>query len=51
LDGLVRELGRKLVNRIMAAIDQSVESFLEDALQISAEQVAAQLKAEELGYL
>jgi hypothetical protein len=51
LDGLVRDLGRKLVKRILAAIDQSVESFLEDALQISAAQVAVQLKAEELGYL
>jgi hypothetical protein len=51
LDGLVRDLGRKLVKRILAAIDQSVESFLEDALQISAAQVAVQLKAEELGYM
>ena len=51
LDGLVREVGRKLVKKILAAIDQSVESFLQDALQISAAQVAVQLKAEELGYL
>jgi len=28
-----------------------VESFLQDALQISSQQVAMQLKAEELGYL
>ena len=51
LDGLVRDLGRKLVKKILAAIDQTVESFLEDALQISAAQVAVQLKAEELGHL
>jgi hypothetical protein len=51
LDSLVRDLGRKLVKKILAAIDQSVESFLQDALQISAAQVAVQLKAEELGYL
>ena len=44
-------MGRKLVKKILAAIDQTVESFLEDALQISAAQVAVQLKAEELGYL
>ena len=51
LDGLVRDLGRKLVKKILAAIDQSVESFLNQALQISSQQVAVQLKAEELGYL
>jgi hypothetical protein len=51
LDGLVRDLGRKLVKKILAAIDRTVESFLEDTLQISAAQVAVQLKAEELGYL
>jgi hypothetical protein len=51
LDGLVRDLGRKLVKKILAAIDQTVESFLQQALQISAPQVAVQLKAEELGYL
>ncbi len=51
LDGLVRELGRKTVKRVLAAIDQTVEGFLNDALQISPEQVAVQLKAENLGYL
>jgi hypothetical protein len=51
LDGLVPDLGRKLVKKILAAIDQTVESFLEDALQISTAQVAVQLKAEEFGYL
>ena len=51
LDGLVRDLGRKLVKKILAAIDQSVESFLNQALQISSQQVAVQLKAQELGYL
>jgi hypothetical protein len=51
LDGLVREWGRKTVKRVLAAIDQTVEGFLNDALQISPEQVAVQLKAENLGYL
>jgi hypothetical protein len=30
LDGLVRELGRKVINKVLAAIDQGVESFLEE---------------------
>ena len=51
LEGLVRNLGRKLVKKILVAIDQTVESFLQQALQISPQQVATQLKAEELGYL
>jgi hypothetical protein len=51
LDGLVRELGRKVVKTVLAAIDQTVEGFLHEALQISPEQVAVQLKAEKLGYL
>ena len=51
LEGLVRNLGRKLVKKILATIDQSVERFLQEALQISSQQVATQLKAEELGYL
>ena len=50
-NGLVRELGRKVVKKVLAAIDQTVEGFLHEALQISPEQVAVQLKAEELGYL
>jgi hypothetical protein len=51
LQGLVRDLGRKVVKTVLAAIDQSVEEFLTQALQISPQQVAVQLKAEELGYL
>jgi len=51
LDGLIHELGRKTVKRVLAAIDQTVEGFLNDALQISPERVAVQLKAETLGYL
>jgi hypothetical protein len=51
LDGLVRDLGRKVIRRVLAAIDQTVESFLNEALQISPQQVAVQLKAEEWGYL
>ena len=51
LEGLVRDLGQKLIKKILAAIDQTVESFLNDALQISPHAVAVQLRAEELGYL
>jgi len=51
LDGLVRDLGQKVIKRVLAAIDQSVEGFLNDALQISPQQVSIQLNAEELGYL
>ena len=51
LEGLVRDLGRRLVKKVLAAIDQSVAGFLQEALQIAPQQVATQLKAEELGYL
>jgi hypothetical protein len=51
LEGLVRELGKKLIKKILAAIDQTVESFLQNALQMNSQQVAVQLKAEQLGYL
>ena len=51
LDGLVRELGRKVVRKVIDAIDGTVEAFLNDALQISPDLVCAQLEAEELGYL
>ena len=51
LEGLVRELGPKVVKKVLAAIDQTVEGFLAEALQISPQQVSVQLKAEQLGYL
>jgi len=51
LAGLVRDLGRKIIKKVLAAIDQSVERFLNEALQISPQQISVQLKAEELGYL
>jgi len=51
LEGLVRDLGRRVIKEVLAAIDQTVEGFLNQALQISPEQVAVQLKAEALGYL
>lgn len=51
LEGLAQDLGRKVIQKITDAIDQTVEAFLNEALQISPEQVSAQLKAEELGYL
>lgn len=49
LEGLVRDLGAKVVKRVLAAIDQTVEGFLNEALQISPEQISVQLKAESLG--
>jgi hypothetical protein len=51
LDALVRDLGRKIVRRVLDAIDQTVEGFLNNALHMSPEQVSVQLKAEQLGYL
>jgi hypothetical protein len=51
LDTLVRDLGRKVVRKVLAAIDQTVEGFLNDALHMSFQQVSVQLKAEQLGYL
>ena len=51
LEGLAQEVGRPVIEKLMTAIDQTVETFLNDALQISPAQVAAHLKAEELGYL
>src|SRR5512140_477091 len=51
LEGLVRDVGRKVVKKVLAAIDQTVEEFLNTALQINPQQIAVQLKAEELGYL
>jgi len=48
---LVSDLGRKVVKKVLVAIDQTVEGFLSEALQITPEQIAVQLKAEELGYL
>ena len=51
LTELITTLGRKVVRQVLAAIDQTVEGFLNDALQMSSEQVSVQLKAEQLGYL
>lgn len=51
LEGLVRDLGPKVVKKVLAAIDQTVEGFLTEALQMSPQQVSVQLKAEELGCL
>jgi hypothetical protein len=51
LNNLVRDLGRKIVRRVLDAIDQTVEGFLNDALHLSPEQASVQLKAEQLGYL
>src|SRR5271165_5173378 len=51
LEGLIRDLGRRCVKKVLVAIDQTVEEFLNEALHISPQQISVQLKAEELGYL
>ena len=51
LESLERELGRRVVRKVSAAIEQTVESFLSCALQMKPEQVQVQLEAEALGYL
>jgi hypothetical protein len=51
LHTLIKDLGRKIVNRVLSAIDQTVEEFLTDALHMNPHHVSVQLKAEELGYL
>jgi hypothetical protein len=51
LELLVRDLGRKAIRRVLAAIDQTVEGFLNEALHLTPDQVSVQLKAEQLGYL
>lgn len=51
LKSLMTQLGRKVVRRVLDAIDQTVEEFLNNALHMSSEQVLVQLDAEELGYL
>jgi hypothetical protein len=51
LETLVRDLGRPVVRKVLATIDQTVEQFLTHALQMNFKQVSVQLKAEEFGYL
>jgi hypothetical protein len=51
LDGLVRQLGRKTIDLVRTAIHDTIEDFLTEALQMKPNQVAVQLKAQELGYL
>ena len=51
LENLVRDLGPKVVKKVLAAIDQTVEEFLHAALHISPQYISVQLKAEKLGYL
>lgn len=51
LESVVRDLGRRVIRKVNAAIEQSVESFLSRALQMKPDQVQVQLEAEALGYL
>ena len=48
LEGLVRDLGRKVIKKVLAAIDQTVEGFQRGPANRPGT-VAVQLKAEELG--
>ena len=51
LESLVQDLGHRVIKKVSAAIEQTVESFLSGALQMKPEQVQVQLEAEALGYL
>jgi hypothetical protein len=51
LDDLVHQVGKKVVALVRTAIHDTVEDFLSEALQMKPNQVGAQLKAQELGYL
>lgn len=51
LEGLVRQLGKKTIAIVRTAINDTVEEFLTQALQMKPEQIQVQLKAQELGYL
>ena len=44
-------MGRRVLTKVARVINQTVEAFLHEALQMSPAQVAIQIKAEELGYL
>jgi hypothetical protein len=51
LNDLVRDLGRKVVRRVLSAIDQTVEEFLNEAFHLNPDQLTVQMKAEALGLL
>lgn len=51
LERLARQLGKKTIAIVRTAINNTVEDFLTHALQMKPDQIAVQLKAEELGYL
>lgn len=51
LETLARQLGRKTIDAVSAAINETVEDFLSTALQMMPDQIQTQLKAQELGYL
>lgn len=51
LDDLVQELGSDIVRRITEAVDQTVESFLAEALHIKPDQIETDVKAERLAYI
>lgn len=51
LDSLKEELGSEVVQRVTEAINESVESFLAQALHIHPDQIKIDLKAEQMGYI
>ena len=51
LDILVQQLGKRTIEIVRAAINDTVDEFLSTALQMKPDQIRTQLKAQELGYL
>lgn len=51
LEELVAELGRKVVTKVATVINQAIEEFLLDALQMKPDQIEIQIEAEDLGYI
>ena len=51
LDAIVESVGGETIDRVLGAIDQAVESFLNQALQIDSKLVQSQIRAESIGHL
>lgn len=51
LDGMAEKLGKEVIGSVMAAIDQEIDMFLNQALQFEPSLIDSQMKAEDAGYL
>lgn len=51
LDTLIRQLGKKAIAIVRTTINDTIDEFLIEAMQMKPEQVATQLKAQAMGYL